>query len=45
MMAIKEREREGEWWPGPMRPMRSDNIMVDILVKANGDLNTQENVR
>ena len=47
MMAVKKRERQ-RWWNFTIErnitaEMRSD--MVDILVKANADLNTREHVR
>ena len=41
-MAVKE--RKGEWWDTTITAERRSD-MVDILVKANADLNTQENVR
>ena len=50
MMAVKKREGDLEWWETTITAERritakKRNDMVDILVKANADLNTQENVR
>ena len=45
MIAVKERKRQ--WWDHWDIPITAErrSDMVDILVKANADLNTQENVR